>query len=266
MPPIMVLVQAENGPVDDDTATAGGAISSPDVEVDTSSPGELLARMDIQPSGDIDVDHETQYQVGYVKNKASAGAGNSLGSGGVYIKNCLQLPSTTQRITLQSNSASDDSSKFVRLWGESSGGALITEDVTLDGTTAVHSVGSFVRLFRSELLLVSTGLPTTAAGIIDVIEFGASSIGEISQGYSYATREFAIAMAAAIGDVGTWSNRKTSPGAFTWTYNHTEAGRLLFPATIGPGQYCAVYWRNIFQPGMPSADLIPAFRCFGSDV
>lgn len=256
----ITLNQSANHPADA-VSTAGGAISSPRVLVTNAVSGEILPRLLAVPSGDLDTDMVSQYQVGYVEN---VGGADTLGSPGVYCANFLDALGSVVALAVTGTSASDDSTKFLRVWGEVSS-ALFYEDVTLAGLTPVTTISSWTRVFRAELRLVSNGQVTTAAADIDIAASGGTSIGTIPQGYSVATREVAMAVAAALGDVGTFSNRVTEPAGLSWSYQRTEAGKLAMPADLGPGQKCAVYFRQQAQPGMGSIDLQLDFRVVGDN-
>lgn len=247
----------------DDTSAAGGAISSPRVEITTASVGECLPKLRAEPSGTLDTNAKTQYQTSYWEN---IHVGENLTSVVVYIKNALDALSGSVQLRFTPTSASDDSSKHIRVWGEV-GGALVFEDRTLNGLSPVDTLQSFLRIFRLELRANSNGAPTPAAANIDVAEVGGSSIGIIPATQSYATREFALAMAAAKGDVAALTNRTTEPsGSPTWSYNRTSAGGLAIPTgALNFGERIAVYTRQIVQPGMPTADIKVDYKIHGEN-
>lgn len=245
----ITLNKSENHPADA-TSTAGGVIADPRVLVTAATIGEVLPKLRGLPTGELDTDLVTQYQVAYVENTNAA---DTLADPVAYVGNFLAALTTTVALELTGSSSSDGSTKFVRLWGEISADVLGYEDITLAGLTMVTSVTNFIRVFRAELRLVSNGTLTTAAADIDLSEVGGDSIGMIPQGYSVATREFAIAVAAANGDVDDWADRHTEPAGLTWVYPRDEATAVALPDDLGPEEYVAIYWRQEVQPGMATS-------------
>ena len=239
------LKQSANHPTDDDS-TAGGAISA--TEIDNSSVGEWLPNLDGQIKGGTD---QYQWQVAYVHNTSAT---DTLVDPVVSRYSTLDTAVNEQRARITSASASDDNTKFVRLYGRTTDtGPLKFEDVTLAASSNADSAGIFAQYFRAELRSVSTGELVTAAADIEIKERTSGfNVGFIAAGTSVATNEWKLAVPASIGDVSTFSNRKTEPSGIT--YSGINADSVDLPSDLGPGQYCAVYCRQHAIPGMPSLE------------
>lgn len=241
----IALKQSSNHPTDD-TSTAGGAISA--TLIDNSSVGEWLPNLDGQVKGGTD---QYQWQVAYVHNTSAT---DTLVDPSVSRFSTLDTAVNEQRARITSTSGSDGSGKFVRLYGRTTdSGPLKFEDVTLAASSTADSTGIFAQYYRAELRSTSTGELVTAAADIEIEERDSGfNVGFINAGTSVATNEWKMAVPASIGDVSTFSNRRTEPAGLT--YSGIASDSVDLPANLGPGQYCAVYCRQRAIPGMPSLE------------
>lgn len=246
-----------------DTEPTGGVISDPRVEITTATIGECIPKLRGQTSGTIDTDHEVQYQISYLEN--THGSDSLTDTPGVFLANMIDSwGGGNEQIYLRGDSASDDSTKFVRLWGKNNSGLMDSEDVTLNGLSEVFGVKLFQELYRAELRLVSNGELTNAAGQIFIETAGDPNDvrGIITPGIWMATREVSLGMPAALGDVTELATRRTAPAGISWNYPGPNS-LLNLPADLTAGARCAVYWRHIVQPGIGTVDMRLAFRVYG---
>jgi hypothetical protein len=262
--------KAANHP-SNDTGTVGGAIDAAS-EITAGSVGEIV------PSGsmlaqDVDGVQELFYYKSFFKN--IHGSLSLLGAK-LWLVNALDQLSAASTIKLLSNSASDGSSKKARIYGKNNANGVIeTEDVTLNGVTSVTSTKTFLEIYRVSLLLVSDGSITTAVGDIEVrrntdnVLLGiipGSGFSGLGTGYSWATTEIDIGLAATVNDSLTSANRKTAPAGITFSRPRTEAAALTIPgADLAAGAAIGVWQRYTLKPGMlppPSTGVweIPRFK------
>lgn len=263
-----------------DTATAGGAMSG--TQITNASTGEWSPQLIALSSGVIDnaPDLVQQYQLAYICNTGTA----SWFNGGFFVDNCLIYPGTPGVATLQSTSASDDATKFVRVVGVISISGVLTlsiDDITLNGTTPVSGLKTYVRVERLELRYTSSGLLAVAAGRISLL-IGSIATGAIPApipitgggftSYSYATAENQYCGAAVLGDLGTFTNRKTDPfgGMGTWLRPNTIATMLpvasggTLTTTTGTDRF-GIYRLTTLQPGVPSCNpIVAANKLYGN--
>lgn len=202
------LVKSANHP-SDDASTAGGAKTA--VEITGATVGEWFTRLKGKASGTLDVDIEKEYQKVFAEQIGAS----SLLEGRIQLTNGLAIPAGAGVAKFQSTSASDDNTKKVKVWGKnSSTGLLDTEEITLNGVTQVQGTKSWTQIYRTKLMLVSTGAIATAAGDIKAW-VGTEQVGMIRTGYSYATSEIKLWAVATTNDSGTSTNRKTAPAGFS---------------------------------------------------
>jgi hypothetical protein len=236
-----------------DTDLVGGAISA--VEITGTVVGEVYPSGSViaQAAGGAD---DSYYYKSFLKN---AHATQPLLGALVWLLNALAQLSAASKIRLQSTSASDDSTKKVRLYGLV-GGSIVTEDVVLNGTTPVVSTNTYAEHYRSVILLVADGSLSTAVGDIQIkrdadavllgIIPGSAGSGQ-GTAYSWATAEFDIGLAASQNDAGTTANRKTAPGGVAFARPNTEAAALAVPGTdLGATSAIGVWWKWLVKAGM----------------
>lgn len=260
----MAVVQADlklyasaNNPADD-TSTLGGAIDT-GTQITGSSIGELFNKKAANAGGGAD---KTTYGKAFYKNTNGT---DSFLSGVVWVENGLIAPSGDGIFSIVSDSASDDTTKYVKLIYCSSG-TYTTENVTLNGTSSVVSSGSADagELINIELRLVADDSLTTATGDITITR--GSQLGIIPAGYKNATGCYALGLAASLNDTATTTDRLTAPGAISFSYVNTEAGAISCAATMTAGDGQGIWIRQILPAGMASsADLQLVLRISGTD-
>lgn len=112
----------------------------------------------------------------------SAAAEDIWSAGGTY--NWLTSATLVEAV---SDSANDTSAgtgaRTIQIWGLDASYAEQTETITLNGTTAVDSASTYIRVFRAKVLTAGSG--GTAAGTITIRVDGAgSTVAEIPVGYN----------------------------------------------------------------------------------
>ena len=117
------------------TSNVGGAKTSTNLV--SAADDEVLFSTNANASGGASV---TQYGKVFLANTHATDSASSLGA---WIANALDTPAATATMKFVSSSASDTSSYKIRIKGYNSGGTVVTEDRTLNGTTEVTSSTSF---------------------------------------------------------------------------------------------------------------------------
>jgi len=202
----------------DDSSIAGGAITGTEV----TALGDLFPSLDATANADGGADKNYYAKVFYKNDNADT----DLTSSKVYIKNALDDPSGATVITIVSDSASDDGTKQVAIYGEDGSNNALVERIALDGTTPVVGSTSFTKVWRVQLeLLNQRNTLTTAAGQIDVKE-SSTILGSMSIGDSWATAEIQIGLEALLDDTNTTTNRLTAPGGISFTRPNSLAEGL----------------------------------------
>lgn len=251
------LNKSANHPTDR-TSTAGGGMSG--TQITNAGAGEWCPQLKALASGVVNVDTVFQIQEAYVNN---AGA-DPWTACGFYVDNLLVRPGTPGVLNLQSSSASDDNTKFVRVWGVTlvmSVLTLIFRDITLNGITMVTGLDTFQWVERLEKRIILTGALDPAAGLI-AASIGTGTpevIGGIPVAYTCASSEWEYAVAATQGDTGTYADRETDPfgGGGTWVRPNLPSNMLAMPADMAAGDKFAVYCRETLQPAIGS---VPALK------
>lgn len=171
----------------------------------------------------------------------------------------LTLASTSSLEVL--SSAAGDTTQGVTVTGRNDAGAIISDTVTLNGTTPVAITGSFERVLKIELDADAAGTVTvriaSAGATVDTIAVGErrvqrlfyDSASEASQTIRYEklfgentngtdtltnakvditadpSANYRIGLAASKGDSASVTNRKTAPGGITFS----DSGPLDIP-------------------------------------
>lgn len=262
------LRQSANHP-DDDSSVAGGSLSA--VIIDDSSIGEWMPRLRGQTSGGLDTGsaQEYQYQLAYLLNTDSLSKSNIK----VSIANWVNTSHGTDQLTFAPSNSVDGTDKFIRVWCKSDAGGLYTEDVALNGTTPVTMSGTVQASYRFELRQDSDGAQVDAVGDIEIYIIGSPNfeVGLITAGFSVATNEYRLAAPAAVGNLGTFANRRTEPAGLTWEYAYSEdgtgnlnsGGNLLdLPGPLPASSAVGVYCEQRARPGLGTADLKIDFKAY----
>ena len=243
----------------DDVSTAGGGIDIAfDAVIDGEDVGQWMPKMLAQESGTLDSDTEVQYQLVYLTLTSDD---ILIASPKVTFVNSIRTMSA-DTVNVVSSDAADTSLLLVRIWGNS-GGSLVYEDLVLNGTTPVSGSTTFSEVYRIEIRENTGDLEqTTAAGTLTFTEdSGGTEIARIEPGLRTASREYALAGAASVGNQATFSNRKTEPGGSpSWSIPNEAEGTSVSLAgpldTEGGGDdWTAIYCRQTLQPGIGTAEI-----------
>lgn len=241
------LYQATTMPASLTTATVGGAISA--TEITGSTIGEVFPTLSASTSGG---GAKTCYAAIFYKNTHAT---DSLTSSKVYLLNALDQPGANGTVSLVSTSASDDTTKKVRVMGRDASGAALQEEITLNGTGSVTGAQTFSVIHRVELRLVSGGTLTVAAGDITVTR--STALGTIPTGYYSATSEVYFGHEATMNTSTTTTDAATAPAGISFDNPATYATGT---ATAASGVMAAAdkqqIWCRLIIPELakPSAD------------
>lgn len=194
------------------TASSGGAARSPVVQIIGNPVGEVLFHMNANSSGGGNL---TQYAkvFGYNANGTSSSFLSRF-----WIRNSLDVMSANAQLTLQPASASDGTSKQVKVIGFDAASLAVYEYVRLNGLTPVSTLNTYSVVSRLEVQNYNGGIEgsaTTATGDISVA--GAVSLGKIPAGYRTATGEIDIGVENALNDSNTIALPSTAPSGITFS-------------------------------------------------
>lgn len=243
----------------DDTSTVGGAISASEVG---SSIGEIFHLR--TAAEDEEGDTQYQYKKTFIKN---TNADTDYISAVVYLKNSLDDVSGEGEgvVSAASSSASDGSTKKIKVVGEDDEALVITEEIELNGTSEVTGTETFSKVFWVELRLVSGGALTNAAGDIS-IEVDGVGIGMIPTGYNCAIGIVDVGLAGTLDDTDTTDDAVTAPSGISFSKPRTEATGIdvANSGTLSYGSGQGVWWRQTIEGGLaPAADLNIVVRTDG---
>jgi len=218
----LLLYGSANIPTDD-TSTAGGAIDTGN-ELQGTTIGELFDSTPANAAGGSDIIH---YQKCFYKN---TNASDDLSDAVIWLLNGLASFGTAGSVSAVSTSSSDDSTKYIKVFGFDSGGNALTESITLNGTSSVNGSSTFASIWKVELRLVATDALTTADGDITITR--GSDLGMIPTGYYSATAEIEIGLESSLDDSNTTTNRLTAPSGITFS-KAIDEGTALDVANSG---------------------------------
>ena len=242
----------------DDSSTVGGAKTASDVG---SSIGAVFHTVTANP----DEGDSTIYQ--YKKTfGVNTNADTDLTSAKIWLKNALDDVAANGVISATSTSADDDTDYKIKVVGEDAGALVITEEITLNGTTEVNGSSTFSKVFWVELRDVSSGNLVVSNGDIS-IEVNGTEVGTIPLGYNCALAIVDIGLVATLDDSGTATNALTAPGGISFTRPRTFAGGLDVAnsgsLSFGSGQ--GIWWRLTVEGGLiPAPELTITFGLKGS--
>ncbi len=198
-----------------DTDPSGGAITA--TEVLGTSLGELVPLAVYNASGGADIDW--YYKVFCKNTHASIDLTDAV----IYVENGLIAVASNGVVTAVSTSASDNTTKKLKVYGYDASSAAVTEEIVLNGTTTVTGSQVFSSIRKIELL-TSGGALTTAAGDITITR--GVVLGKIPLGFDTATNEYYLWLEAALDGSGNVANRLTAPGGASWSIPNTYATGL----------------------------------------
>lgn len=243
------LMQAATMAASFATASVGGAISAN--EITAASIGEVLFTMAANSgSGGT----KTQYaKVFYLNDHAT----DDLTTAVIYLKNSLDAVGSNGTVSIQSSSASDDGTKFVRVIGEDASGNAQNEDITCNGTSSASGALTFSKVFRTELRATTGGALTNAAGDITITR--SAALGIIPTGYNTATAEIDFFLEATLDGSTTIADASTEPaGSPTWIRVNAvgEGSSVANSGTLTAQSGQAIWFRwQVEQDANPSSDV-----------
>lgn len=243
------LFQAATMATSFSTASVGGAISA--TEITGATIGEVLFTMAANSgSGGT----KTQYAKAFYKNDH---ASDDLTTSVIYILNSLDAVPSNGTTSVQSSSASDDGTKFVRVIGEDASGNAQNEDITCNGTTSAAGALTFSKIFRCELRATTGGALTNAAGDITITR--SSALGAIPTGYNTATGELDFFLESTLDGSTTIADASTEPaGSPTWVRVNAvgEGESVANSGTLTSQSAQAIWFRwQVEQDANPSSDV-----------
>lgn len=208
------LYKSANTPTND-SGISGGAISV--TEILGSIIGELIPQCAYNAAAGGDI---VWYYKAFFKNTHAT---LPLTESVVYIKNALISLASNGTVSAVSTSSSDGSSKKIKVYGEDASGTAVTEEVILNGTTTATGSQVFSKIYKIELLTLAGAL-TTATGTITITR--GITLGIIPVGFSTATNEYSLWLAATLNDTASVANRLTAPAGASWSIPNSYATGL----------------------------------------
>lgn len=242
------LYQATTMPASTSTSNVGGAISA--TEITGGSIGEIFPTLAANTSGG---GTKTCYASVFYKN---TNATDSLTSSKIYMRNALDQPGVNGTVAVASTSASDDTTKKIRVLGRDASSVALQEEITMNGTSTSTGAQTFSAVHRVECRLVSGGSLTTTAG--DTTITRGSALGMIPTGLKSATGEVAFGLEATMNTSATTTNATTAPSGISFDNPATYAAGT---ATAGSGTMAAADKQQIWlrlqiaELAKPSADV-----------
>lgn len=229
------------------TSNVGGAISA--TEITGASTGEVFFTMAANSSGG---GTRTQYAKSFVKNNNTT---SDLTSTVIYVANSLDVVVSNGTVSVVSDSASDGSSKFVRVIGYDGSSAAQTEDITLNGTTTTTGALTFSKVHRVELRLVSGSALTTASGNITITR--GSALGILPAGYRTVTAEVDFGLEATLNGSTTITDASTDPGVtFARPNTAAEGTAVANSGSLTSEDAQAIWWRwQLAELASPSSEV-----------
>lgn len=207
-----------NNPADF-TSTLGGGIDETD-EIDGNCIGELIYRDAANSEGGAD---KVRYAKGFIKNTNGS---DDYYNASIWIRNSLLSPSADGTVSIVSSSASDDTGYYIKMIFENAAGTKTSENITLNGTSAVTSTGSVkastIPVF--ELRLVSDNSLTAANG--DITFTRGITLGKIPSGGKTAQGGLQLALEGSLDDTETTTDRTTAPAAVSFSLAQDEASGI----------------------------------------
>jgi hypothetical protein len=233
---------------DSTTSNPGGAITT--TVVNTAAPNAVFYQLVANPFGGADV---VQYQkVGLYNSHAT----DSASSVRIYIANGINTLSGSATLSFSSTSASDNSTKKVRIIGLDASSNPQTHEINLNGTSTVTTTGiTWTRVYRVELRNVASPFAfTTSVGTISM-SHGVTAVGTILPGNSCLQDEFEIGMEGTINGSQTMSNAATAPTSVSFFKARGLANALTIQngGVLGPSgggsDRQGFYWKWTVEDG-----------------
>lgn len=227
-------------PADFTTTPIGGAISVN--TINSALLEEVLFKMSSAAEGGGD---RTQRSKFFVKNTHST---EPLTSAKIYLPLSLDDWGTNDQTVAVQAVNTDDDDKFVRFKGHDTNGDPIQLDVNVDGTTMAATSSTYTAFQSCEVRSQSTGelAAVTSGNILSIYRNGATKLGEIIEGFYFASSEFDIWLPATLDDSITATDAGTDPSGVSWSRPRTEATALSVAnsgsLTAGSAQGIFVRW------------------------
>ncbi len=231
------------------TSSVGGAKTSTNLV--SAADDEIFFSTNANAAGGASV---TQYGKVFLANTHATDAASVLGA---WIANALDTPSATDVMTFASSSTSDSSSYKVRIKGYNSGGTVVSEDRTLNGTSEVTSSTSFsVTSSRNVTceFLDDTGARANAVGDI-TIKHGSTIIGVIPAGGSMAMTGLSIGLTSSVDDSQTIADASTAPSGVSFSVANAVGEKILVDAGSGDlaaGEAQGFWVKLVLTPAQPA--------------
>ena len=237
------------------TASVGGAMSANEL---VGSIGEILFEMPSSEDGSGDGDKVQRAKVFY-KNKSTD---TDLSQGKIWIANALDdFGAGMDTVGMTSSSADDDATMFYRCIGYDVNSDPIVLEVAGDGITQALTVDqvSFLSRVSSHLDDSGSGYPLQAVvGDVTIKRGNGTTLGVIPAGYSSATQEIDLWLAATLGDTATIATAAEDPAGASWSRPRTyaTAGSVANSGVLTAETGQAVWLRETIKEGIqPSRDV-----------
>ena len=231
------------------TSSVGGAKTGTNLV--SAADDEIFFSTNAEAAGGSSV---TQYGKVFLANTHATDAASGLGA---WIANALDTPSAAASMKFVSSDAADSSSYKIRIKGYNSGGTVVTEDRTLNGTSEVTSSTSFsVTSSRNVTceFIDDAGARANAVGTI-TITHGSTVIGVIPAGGSMAMTGLSIGRTSDVDDTQTIADASTAPSGVSFSVANAAGEKILVDAGSGDlaaGEAQGYWLKLVLTPAQPA--------------
>lgn len=254
-----------------DVDTLGGAIDTGnEIAAAGGTLGALFTKRSANAYSGAD---KICYTKCFLKN---TNATDDLNSAVIWIDNMLISPAADGIISAVSDSESDDSSKYLKYIFERPDGTYMTENVEMNGTSAVTSIAQIgaATMIKVELRNTISNELINAAGEITISR--GSILGKIPRpdaegiGCNCANGHVAIGLEANLDDSNTTANRVTAPGGISFDATANTKANGLAVANSGvltTGTAQGIWLQETLPDGMfSSSDIYCSLMIEGEDA
>lgn len=218
------LCKAATPPLDFTTANVGGVISTGPVYITGSTIGEQFFSIDPNAAGGSSL---IQTVKDFIINISTT---NTAKSCKIWFHNLIDDAPSLNTVSFVSDSASDNSSMFMRVIGFDNAGNPVQADINLNGTTQVTTGQTFLHISRIEFRLNSSGAlaPLNGNG---TIKSGSTVLGTAPYGKRGVSTEWKMLMESTLNSNTTIATTAANPTGTFFT-PRTAATGLAFSGNL----------------------------------
>lgn len=229
--------------------------------IDTGSPVGYVVPGDVFFTIASDGTTITRYSKTFVQNDHASASAYAVR---FHLDNAIDDHATAQIIYATSSSASDDSTKVLRMIGNDNTGSPQKIDILLNGTTTVNSAVQFYPLRRIEireatysgLTWTGAGAMTTLAGNLTILA-GAVEIAVIGAGLTSGSAEVYIGVEGVLNGTTITALPTTAPTGISFFKPRTLATALsAIGGTIASLSAQGIWWKQVITPNTKGSEAI----------